>query len=222
MRYLQIIFKTEILFEGIQMKTLTADLSSILIPEGYIEIYRAAHTLNQYLGEDVDHWLDFLRTDLYGSRCEDGDNELSWQNIEGLPYCFARDLYFYIARKDPKSIGIGTSEALDEKHPFFEDCSATVHVDYEHGGRLLVRFGPYRGQEDASLLTACEALVLAQNLLNAAQYCEMHDYNFGTKEMEKKSPRSGAKLIEGVLGNTGNADMGKMRNNLEATAGVPS
>lgn len=202
------------------MNTLTSDLSRVNINAGYVEINEAAQLLHRHLGKDIDHWLEFLREDLHNSRHEDEDHDLPWQNIEGVPHCSTPEFYSYIAQRNPKSLGLGTSDCLDEKSPYFEAYGVMAHVDYEHGGRLLVGFGPHSERHDYAYLTAREALALAQKLLNVAQYCETHDYHFGLCKTELKLAKGGATAPMKELSSQG-IDMTNLPENVLLMSSAP-
>lgn len=178
---------------GALVRSQALNVDHVRVIENWIELNGAAEILRNHLGKNIDDWLDFLRNDASLSKTDaDEDADMMWTNRDRIPFCSANDLYRYIASKNPKSLGLYALGSSASKSPYDLEFAVNPVVDHENGGRLLIQSRPPEGRLDTSLLTVSEARELANRLLEAAQYCESHayDYFLGLQTVEDQSSKS--------------------------------
>lgn len=141
----------------------------------WIEPQRAAEIMTSSLGQDIDHWKDFVKMDALAARMsvgKDGSSDhgdhFMWRKYKRVYCCTTAHLFKYISSQNPQNNGLPIGGiAIDESECFVEFSVSPV-TDVTNGLHWVVHYFPMNSQIDSTMLTFDEARKFAKQLLTAA------------------------------------------------------
>jgi len=164
----------------------------------------AAGMLSGYLGRDFDYWMKELKLD--GRRVE-RNRYFRFTDVlnahghsdEGLVrYYFITDIYKFIARRNPSSLGYRHHESGCAQGTTYR-VEAGLHCDYANAGVCSVLLKEESVFFGDRRLTIQGAKHLAQQILKIVDFCESHEFNHEECEFVPRENTSNSRFMKMLM-----------------------
>lgn len=146
------------------------------IPQRQIGRHSAASILQRTLGGDRKRWNRFLHNQLILEHPCNGQEIPVGGTLKDPTYLEA-DLYKYVFQNAPLQLGFGEALGIGTVDGSSFSCTASVAVDYEHAGTLVVNIEGKWHYGGYPWISTDAARALATELLEAADACESNAFD---------------------------------------------